>query len=158
MRTSVGTKTQVKLAVANPGRKTQAIASIEQAVAMLENGVYRVLEMGKDSGFQDVDFLYWSRKLKNVATPVSLALSEYRGPKRFHYHYRHDPDDYDTLYPVPGPTSISTLARVCREALVQCNDLVGMTDTNVSKAKTMFEQSIRFFLRTYGSSGLRLPA
>jgi len=153
MATTVRTKLQKKqppserVAFAAPGNKA-AVSSrrLEQAALDLEDAVFQVMNTDKGHIFHDVDFLYWNRKLSNIATPISLALAEYRGPKRFHYHFRHDPDDYATLYPVAGPLPLETLARVCREALTNCVEMVGIQDVVVRRERDRLESSLRAFL------------
>lgn len=150
MATTVRTKT---------AKKQQAFAAfperskhLEQAVMELEDAVMGVLASDRLDGFQDVDFLYWSRRLKNIATPLSLALGEHEGNARFHYHFRHEPEDYDTLYPVAGPQPVETLARVCREALTCCVEMVGVQDRMILEQRDRLEQAVRGFLRAWQAS------
>lgn len=164
MDTSVRTKVQARRepaarepAAREPAARKPASApsdadatrGVEQAALVLESAVLQVLEANKGHAFHDVDFLYWSRKLKSAAMPVSLALSELKGPKRFHYHYRHDPNDHEKLYPVVGPLPVDTLARVAQQALIACNDLVGVPDDHVRKLCDRFEQALRVFLHKH---------
>ena len=124
---------------------------LEQALLALEDAVITVLDAHKGHAFHDVDFLYWDRKLKNIATPISLALSECKGPRTFHYHYRHDPEEEDRLIPVME-SPITTLLKVCRNSLIRCNDMAGMVDRAVTVNKIHLEQSIRAFINCYNSS------
>ncbi len=126
--------------------------TLEQAVLALEEAVFSVLDMNKGHAFHDVDFLYWNRRLKSVAMQLSLAMSEHRGPKRFHEHYRHDPKNYDALLPVAGPSPLVTLARLAREALTECADMHGIADRVVLRAKERLEQAVRGFLNQYHAS------
>ncbi len=152
MATSVRTKVQKKQPAftaenASPAHDdAEHTRKLEQAVMDLEDAVFQVLNADKGHNFHDVDFLYWNRRLKSIATQVSLALSEQRGPRRFHYHYRHDPKDFDTLYPVAGPAPIETLCRVCREALSQCAEMVGIQDEQGLFTRNKLEQGLRQFL------------
>jgi hypothetical protein len=116
---------------------------LEQVIMELEDAVFDVLHATKGHAFHDVDFLYWNRRLKNIATPISMALAEYRGPRRFHEHYRHDPDNYDTLQPVAGPSPMMTLMRVCREALTDCADTTGLQDAENRNCRDQLEHALR---------------
>jgi hypothetical protein len=147
MPTSVRTKVQKKqLAFAPAHEDVQQTKRLEQAVLDLEDAVFQVLNADKGHNFHDVDFLYWNRRLKSIATQISLALSEYRGPRRFHYHYRHDPKDFDTLYPVAGPAPLDTICRVCREGITSCAEMVGIQDEQGLHTRNKLEQALRLFL------------
>ena len=124
---------------------------LEQALLDLEDAVLTVLDAHKGHAFHDVDFLYWDRKLKNIATPISLALSECKGPRTFHYHYKHDKDDAELMIPVME-SPIVTLLKVCRNALIRCNDMVGSVDNAVTVNKIRLEQSVRAFINCYNSA------
>ncbi len=123
----------------------------EQALLDLEDAVHTVLEAHKGHAFHDVDFLYWDRKLKNIATPISLALSECKGPRQFHYHYRHNPNDNEHMIPVME-SPINTLLKVCRNALIRCTEMVGLVDRSVVVNKIRLEQSMRAFINCYNAS------
>lgn len=123
---------------------------LEQSLLDLEDAVLTVLEAHKGHAFHDVDFLYWDRKLKNIATPISLALSECKGPRQFHYHYRHDPADSNTMLPVME-SPVNTLLKVCRSALIRCTEMVGLVDRSVIVNKIRLEQSIRSFINRYNA-------
>lgn len=146
MGTSVRTKGQKRQQPFMSATDVEYTRKLEQAALELEDAVFHVLNADRDGGFHDVDFLYWHRRLHNIATQISLALAEHRGPRRFHYHYRHDPQNHDALYPVAGPAPLETLARVCREALAQCIDMVGVPDDHILFARNRLEQAIRNFL------------
>lgn len=161
MGSTVRTKVQKKQpALDKPAQRTAPAAlsdieqtrRLEQAVMDLEDAVHTVLQHDKGHAFHDVEFLYWNRKLKSAATQISLALAEYRGPRRFHYHYRHDPKDYDALYPVAGPAPMVTLTRVCREALTQCSEMVGIGDRHALSARDTLEQALRLFISRCGAA------
>jgi len=126
---------------------------LEQAILELEDAVFNVLNTDKGGAFHDVDFLYWSRKLKNIAAQVSMALSECRGQRHFHHHYRHDPKDHEKLIPVAGPSPLETLARVCREAVTQCSEMVGLQDDQVMYDRSRLEHAARSFLSRYQPAG-----
>ncbi len=150
MTSSVRTKARQKQPTFTASLPISAdVRRLEQAVMALEDAVYSVIDMNKGHAFHDVDFLYWNRKLKNIAMQVSLALDEYRGPRQFHQHYRHDPRNQDALYPVAGPSPMITLARVAREALTDCADMAGITDRVALKVRERLEQSLRVFLHRY---------
>jgi hypothetical protein len=147
MGTTVRTKVQKKQqAFVHSLEDATQSRRLEKSVMDLEDAVFHVLNADKGSNFHDVDFLFWSRKLKNTAAQISMALNEYRGPRKSHYHFRHDPKNHDSLYPVPGPTALDTLARVCREALTQCIEMVGIQDSQVLFARSRLEHALRSFL------------
>lgn len=123
----------------------------EQALLDLEDAVLTVLEAHKGHAFHDVDFLYWDRKLKNIATPISLALSECKGPRQFHYHYRHDPKDDEQMIPIME-SPIGNLLKVCRSALIRCTEMVGLVDRAVIINKIRLEQSMRSFINRYNAA------
>jgi hypothetical protein len=128
-----------------------ATRKFEQALMDLEDAVHTVLDAHKGHAFHDVDFLYWDRKLKNIATPISLALSECKGPRQFHYHYRHNPNDDEQMIPVME-SPVGTLLKVCRNALIRCTEMVGLVDRSVVVNKIRLEQSIRAFINRYNAS------
>jgi hypothetical protein len=124
---------------------------LEHAVMELEDAVYAVLESNKGHSFHDVDFLYWDRTLKNIATPISLALSEYKGPRRFHYHYRHDPNEHNRMMPV-FESPLLMLVRVCRDAMMRCNEMVGVSEKRISRLKSRLELALKLVISSYNSS------
>lgn len=150
MATTVRTKPRQKQPAFDVSETQEDYAHrLERAVCALEDAVFHVLDLNRGTAFHDVDFLFWSRQLKNIAMQASMALSEYRGQPRFHEHYRHDPEDYDRLNPVAGPAPLVTLARVCREALTHCSELSGVTDETTDHARTRLETALRLFLGRY---------
>jgi hypothetical protein len=121
----------------------------EQSLLSLENVCLNVMDSRFVHDRQDMEGLYWQRRFKNIVTPISLALAEYRGPRRFHYHYRHRKDDESVLHPVMEDP-IDTLAQVCKSTLAQCQtDLVGIADGAINKKGRMLEQALRNFLHRY---------
>jgi hypothetical protein len=144
MANSVRTKALKKQqGIASPGQDARETQRLEQAALRLEDAVLKVLEASKGYKFHDVDFLYWDRRLKNIATHLSLALAEYKGPRRFHYHYRHDPKNHEQLYPVMGPAPIAMLLRVCREGYAKLDEMVGLRDAAIREHRTLLQQAIR---------------
>ena len=138
-------------AMSDAVRDVDFTRKLEATLVDLEDAVITVLDAHKGHAFHDVDYLYWDRKLKNIATPISLALSECKGPRSFHYHYRHDPENNDEMIPVME-SPLTMLLKVCRNALIRCNDMVGLTDKNVIINKIRLEQSIRAFINCYNSA------
>ncbi len=124
---------------------------LEQAALELEECIIEVLDTNRGPVFRDVDFLYFDRQLKNIAASVSLALAEYRGPQRFHNHFRHDAEDYDVLHPVYEPP-LPMLVRACREALVRCNEVVGLREQALVRLRNNLEHCLRSFLQHYNAS------
>ena len=124
---------------------------LEHAILELEDAVYATLDSSKGHAFHDVDFLYWERTLKNIATPISLALSEYKGPRRFHHHYRHDPQEDSHLLPV-YESPLLMLVRVARDALTRCNETAGVPDPHVARLKSRLEHALRLVLSSYNAT------
>lgn len=152
MASSVRTKArekQLPFASAGAADATRA-RKLEQAALELEDVVFHLLNPENGHAPEDEDGAYWNRTLNGIGTQVSLALNEFRGPRRFHYHYRHDPKDYETLYPVAGPAPLETLARVCREALRDCEEMVGVRDENALAGCRRLKQALRGFLAACG--------
>jgi hypothetical protein len=131
-------------AVALPDRK------LEQAILSLENCCVYILDIGFTADRRDTDLRYWQQRFKNMMTPVSLALAECKGPRRFHFHYRHRADDEAVLHPVLEPSPLTTLEQVCAEALGACrSQLVGIEDSGVLEARHMLEMALQGFLLCY---------
>jgi hypothetical protein len=158
MSTSVGTKARKKQSpLSMPlAAMTAADKDFEQSLMSLENACLRVLEIDCSSDRHNTECLYWQQRFKNVVTPISLALVEYKGPRRFHYHYRHREDDESILHPVLEPAPIDTLAIVCKEALADCRNLVGIQDEELVRTRAMLCSAIHHFLQLYGEYSLRL--
>lgn len=125
--------------------------ALQKSICVLEDTVQKILYGDASERFHDVDFLYWMRKLKNIATPISLALAEYGGPRVFHQHYKHDPKDYNHMLPVAGPDPLTTLAHVCRQALAESTDIVGVDDNEIKLLRDELEYSLRLFLNRYAA-------
>ncbi|MDE3060429.1 MAG: hypothetical protein KGJ06_05410 [Pseudomonadota bacterium] len=149
MSTSVGTKSQKK----QPTSSAPAAAALndrkfELALLTLENACLRILESGVPPG-RDPEQMYWQQSLQNIVTRVSLAMGECKGPRRFHYHYRHRADDDSILSPVlEDPCDM--LAQVCRDALKSCrNHLMGMQHPLLLKQSRMLENALQGFLAMY---------
>ena len=118
-------------------------------ILSLENACARVMESHFSTGRNDMDGLYWQRKFQNIATPVSLALAECKGPRQFHYHYKHRADDHSILQPVMG-NPLHVLAQACKEALKHAEtELVGIQDEKIVRLRNLFESSLRGFLAKY---------
>jgi hypothetical protein len=151
MNTSVGTKARKK----QPASSTRPTVSdsdrgFETSLLALESACFRILENRFVEEKQDLDLLYWQQRLKNITTPISLALAEYRGPRRFHYHYRHRKDDESILHPVMEPSPVEMLAQVCQDALRSCrSDLVGIMDPKLVRSKRILESALQTFLVRY---------
>ncbi len=121
---------------------------LEQAANGLEQCVLGVLEAEAGAVYNDPEALHFERQLKNIATSVSLALGEYRGPQRFHNHFRHDPNHYEIMHPVFEP-ALQTLVHACEEALAQCDRMVGVRDRGIARLRGGLEQCLRSFLHRY---------
>ena len=150
MRSSVRTKVQKKQST-SPKNTPEAILNpeLEQSMMALESAVMRVLEKRYPRNSDDAELLTWQQRLVNIATPVSLALAEYKGPRRFHNHYRHREDDHTILHPVLEDP-LEMLAHTCETALKHCHvDLAGMHEENLAKAAKRLETALTDFLGRY---------
>ncbi len=95
---------------------------------------------------EDVEALVWQRKLKNIASKLSLALSECKGPRHFHQHYKHRADDDSILTPVLDDP-LETLKLTCRSALAECQSgFGGLQDPILSADIRVLEREIKVFL------------
>lgn len=152
MNTSVGMKARKKQSSsATDSPVSKSDRGFESSLLALESACFRILENRFLDEKQDLDLLYWQQRLKNIATPVSLALAEYRGPRRFHYHYRHRKDDESILHPVMEPSPIEIVAQVCQDTLRHCrSDLVGVMDPKLLRSKRILESALQTFLVRYG--------
>jgi len=149
MNASVGTKTQKKQSSLLPPVIPESGRRVEQALLSLENACLYILDIGFVTDRRDTEARYWQQRFKNIATPVSLALAECKGPRSFHYHYRHREDDESVLHPVQPPP-LDMLAQVCKESLRQCrSELVGIQDEAVLDARNMLESALTGFLVRY---------
>jgi hypothetical protein len=119
---------------------------LEEAIYQLESCVIRVLEAPNpaDGGADP----FAERQLQNIATPVSLALAEQCGPRTFHHHYRHDPDNHDILKPVMEPP-LDVLARACEEALTRARALSGIQDEGLRHMQAALISALEHYLSYY---------
>lgn len=118
----------------------------QQALLALENICLKVRNCSFASSKSDIDALTWQRTFKNIVTPVSIALSECKGPRRFHYHYKHREDDEQILKPVE-PDAFDVLAHACEVALERCRvELVGIDDDRIAKKARALEYALADFL------------
>lgn len=125
--------------------------SLEQSLLTLDSACMHILDSQFVHDREDMDGLVWQRRFKNIVTPVSLALSECKGPRHFHNHYKHKKDDDSVLTPVLEDP-VECLAQVCRSALTQCqNDFAGLQDARMNKNRAMLEQALRAFLAAHSA-------
>lgn len=148
---SVGTKARKKQSPKAAELPEAALPAPDQALEAsllkLENTCLHVLETRFVSAHDDMDALYWQQRFKNIATPVSLALREYKGPRRFHNHYRHREDDETVLRPVLEDP-LEMLAHACETALSNCrSELVGIPDDGIARKAQQLEQALAGFLK-----------
>ena len=122
---------------------------IEQALLALESACMHIFDSRFVHDREDEDGILWQRTFKNIVTPISLSLREYKGPRRFHYHYKHSEEDDSVLTPVMEDP-LDTLAQVCQSALAECTaHLVGIGDPEIAANRDMLEQALRKFLSRY---------
>lgn len=154
MTTSVGTKARKKQSPLSQPEYTDVSPLFEQSLLSLESVCLRILESRFAKARDDIDGLTWQQRFKNIATPISLALRECKGPRRFHHHYRHRKDNDAVLHPVMEDP-VDTLAQVCEQALEACqNDLVGIDD-NFIAARRSLEHALQLFLLRYKKYKIR---
>ncbi len=139
------TKTQRK----QPAASLPINSSLNNALLDLEEVCARLLEK-RFAVRDDSERMYWQQRFKNIVTPVSLALAEIRGPRRFHHHYRHDENNDDVLLPVlENPLEI--LARACEHALYESGrKLSGIHDDDLMVAQRRLEKALNKFLHHLG--------
>ncbi len=148
MNTPVRTKAQKKQSPLSP-KAVENTAAFEQSLLALESICQRILESRFTKAKDDIDGMYWQQRFKNVATPISIALRECKGPRRFHQHYRHKKGDAAILHPVLE-NPLDRLAHVCNAALDICqNDLVGVYGDNFIKTRRALEHALQIFLLRY---------
>lgn len=136
--------------VTKPIKKPSPIGhELEQALMSLESVCLTIREGDFTHGREDEDRHYWQQRLKNITTPVSLALAECKGPRHFHNYYKHRDDDNAALEPTAGPAPIVMLAWTCEKALHACEDLVGAKGGLILENKQMLERALRRFLAVY---------
>lgn len=150
MATSAYTKAQKKqIPLTKSATPAGRLRDLEQALLSLESACMYILDSQFVHDREDMDGMMWQRRFKNIATPVSLALNEYKGPRRFHYHYKHREDDEEVLHPVMEDP-LERLAQVCSSALVECqNNFAGLQDPEIIENRDMLEQALRKFLARY---------
>jgi len=144
MSSSVGTKSK-KNQLSLPDNLAFPDRKLESAILALEDACINVLSaptVGRNGGSDSLYFV-------NIANPVSLALMESKGPRHFHYHYRHRPEDASILHPVLE-NPIEMLAQVCEEALRQCQShLVGIEDAAIASEGKSLQHALQHFLASY---------
>lgn len=148
MTTSVGMKARKKQSISSrPAALSDS--GVERALTALEAACVRILDDMTYSVSGDPDQQYWQQCFKNVATPISLALAEFKGPRQFHYHYKHSEKDDAVLTPVLEDP-VEMLAHVCERALNQCEKkLVGIRDRDLIGSQRQLESALRTFLFAY---------
>lgn len=119
---------------------------LDKSLLSLEDVCMRLLDT-RFSIRDDSERMYWQQRFKNIVTPISLALAEVRGPRRFHHHYRHDANDNTVLLPVLEDP-LEMLAHTCEHALKESSKkLSGIHDDDLIAAQRRLETSLNNFLR-----------
>ena len=154
MSSSVGTKPKKKqLPISDrpsPAPLSIPDRNMESAILSLENACLTVLDAPFAEDYQNTESQFWRHIFMNIATPVSLALMESKGPRHFHYHYRHRPEDASILHPVLE-NPVDMLAQVCKDALKQCQkQLVGIQDNATAKRARILELALQNFIASHG--------
>lgn len=118
----------------------------ERAILALEDICLKVQNCSFAEGKYDTEGLTWQRTFKNIITPVSIALSECKGPRRFHFHYKHRADDDSVLSPVE-PDACDVLFHACEIALERCQrELVGIHDEKIARKARALEHALSDFI------------
>lgn len=129
--------------------KSDVPRELEQALLALESACMYALDSQFSYEREDVEGMMWQRKFKNLVNPVSLALREYKGPRHFHNHYRHNEKDDSILEPVLDDP-LETLSRVCQSALNDSqSSFGGLHDKEITASRSRLEQALRKFLAHY---------
>ena len=135
--------TQVK-----PSAPAFVPSSLDKSLLMLESVCARLLETRFPIG-DDSERMVWQQQLKNIVTPLSLALAEIKGPRQFHNHYRHDVNDDTILKPVLE-NPIDMLAHACEKALHDVSIKLNVVhDADLVSAQNQLEKILRKFLTDY---------
>ena len=122
--------------------------ALDEALLVLEDICASLLEQNFAQR-DDSERMYWQQRFKNIVTPISLALTEVRGPRRFHHHYRHDSNDDSVLLPVLE-NPLEMLGNACRKALNESSrKLAGIHDNDLLAAQRRLEISLNNFLLKY---------
>ena len=156
MPTSVGTKAKKKQLLKRLNthdtttenyHATEAEQRLESAILELENICLHILDLNvlPETG----DGAYWQQISVNIITPVSLSLIESKGPRHFHYHYKHREDDASILHPVLEDP-VEMLAKVCKSSLKLCQQqFIGIQTASTSKLAHQLEMALQNFLKNY---------
>ncbi len=119
---------------------------LDESLLMLEDVCIRLLDM-RFSVRDDSERMYWQQRFKNIVTPISLALAEVNGTRRFHHHYRHDADDNTLMLPVLE-NPLEMLAHTCEHALEESTKkLSGVHDDDLIAAQRRLERALNNFLK-----------
>lgn len=130
--------------------ESRAQTLFEQPLMQLEAICARILETRFADAHEYSERLQIQQHFKNIVTQVSLALAECKGPRRFHYHYRHSDDNDAPLEPADNPPALDILAEACTVALNQCKKkLIGLHDSDLIAYQQQLEHSLRNFLLRY---------
>lgn len=157
MPTSVGTKARKKQSsLSKNDTVPTGDREFENSLMTLENACFMVMDGQWAENRNDMEGRTWHERFINIANPVSLALAEYKGPRHFHYHYRHSPKDDAVLQPVLE-NPVDMLAKACRHALSACqSELVGLRDPAMLESRGMLEQALQGFLAQYEDYRLKV--
>jgi hypothetical protein len=146
MSPSVGTKSTKKQPASSVDTEMAESKALEQSLLALEDCCMRILEASENAAGQDMESRTWHQRFENMVSPISLALAECKGPRKFHYHYRRRDDDETILHPVME-NALDTLERVCKEALHHCqDDMPGMHESDINRLKQELERCIHAFI------------
>lgn len=138
MGNSVGVKQRLK--TPQSAIPTLNERQFELALLALEDVCLEIRDGQFTHGKYDTDRLYWQQILKNIATPLSIALAEYKGPRVFHHHYTHD-ENGEEVPVLECPRE--NLVRTCHRALQQCDDMNGMKGSKLLEERDLLSKALR---------------
>lgn len=122
---------------------------LESAVMELEEACLNILLEPATRGRDETQAREQARQLKNIATPISLALRECEGMRRFHHHYRHDPENPDTLTPVLEPSPYKMVAALCAQALEKLSEFHVVEDSSMRKDIAQLRHALGDYMNGY---------
>lgn len=122
---------------------------LESSVMELEQACMNILLQYPVPGNTHTDTREQARVLKNIATPLSLALRECEGVRRFHNHYRHDPQDPDLLKPVLEPSPYQMVAALCEQAVSKLSEFHVVESDELRNEISLLKHALSTYLADY---------
>lgn len=152
-------KHNAREAAGSNGLDNSTHVQFEQVLIALEAICARILDMRIADAHDYNERLQIQQHFKNIVTPVSLALSECKGPRRFHHHFKHNENSEELLEPAANPPALDVLSETCTEALKHCNKkLVSMQDEEFVANRNELEHALRNFVLHHRNFKLKQEA